>query len=75
MKLKNIKIKFTSEIVKSLSEQCKLLAWAGSGINFSGIGTFVGFNKFITILTIWFSCQYISHFLLHVSIKLKKGEK
>ncbi|TXI98639.1 MAG: hypothetical protein E6Q32_09720 [Neisseriales bacterium] len=71
--MKLIKIQFTSDIAKALSERTNVLSWAMGGINYLGLDL-SGTIKAIVIIGGWVALQYVSLVFLRASGILKEEE-
>ena len=72
--MKLIKIEFTSEVAKVLSDRVNLLSWAIGGVNYIGFNL-TGYIKVLTVVIGWLIFQYASFAFLKVSSILKKEEE
>lgn len=53
----------SASVLKSISDQIKLLSWAMSGLNYL-ISSNNKLSSLFFIVPSWFICQYLAHYLL-----------
>jgi hypothetical protein len=63
----------SKSVLKSISEQIKLLSWAMGGLNYL-ISSNNKLASLFFIVPSWFICQYLAHYLL-VKISSKENEE